>query len=135
MTLKESLLTPRLAVFTLGGDTPLTSYGANCVVFAGYHFNYEEADLKGLPAALDALRSIQAERFVPGHGPSGGAELAQEQARYHRTVAQLISRCKLAHRGARCHSRAVPIVPARGCHRERAEFVLAFREPTLAAVS
>ena len=236
MTLKESLLTPRLAVFTLGGDTPLTSYGANCVVFAGsagtllvdpliapaharliaealsrrrfppvthvvvthhhtdhalgaswfaargakviahercaaamvaqhptiikerratpalsaifadaepytpavtfsddfrinlgdadaearhlgpghtqgdcivlfpseravvcgdlvfsgYHFNYEEADLKGLPAALDALRSIQAERFVPGHGPSGGAELAQEQARYHRTVAQLI---------------------------------------------
>jgi len=90
MTLKESLLTPRLAVFTLGGDTPLTSYGANCVVFSGYHFNYEEADLKGLPAALDALRSIQAERFVPGHGPSGGAELAQEQARYHRTVAQLI---------------------------------------------
>jgi len=68
MTLKESLLTPRLAVFTLGGDTPLTSYGANCVVFAGYHFNYEEADLKGLPAALDALRSIQAERFVPGTG-------------------------------------------------------------------
>jgi len=35
MTLKESLLTPRLAVFTLGGDMPLTSYGANCVVFAG----------------------------------------------------------------------------------------------------
>jgi len=60
------------------------------LVFSVYHFNYEEADLKGLPAALDALRSIQVERFVPGHGPSGGMELAQEQARHHRTVAHLI---------------------------------------------
>ena len=57
------------------------------LVFSGYHFNYEEADLKGLPAALDALRSIQADHFVPGHGPSGGMELAEEQARYHRAVA------------------------------------------------
>jgi cyclase len=60
------------------------------LVSSGYHFNYEEADLRGLPAALDALRSVQTERFVPGHGPSGGVELADEQARYHRTVAQLI---------------------------------------------
>lgn len=60
------------------------------LVFSGYHFNYEEADLKGLPAALHALRSIQAERFVPGHGPSGGMELAEAQARYHHTIAQLI---------------------------------------------
>src|SRR5215470_16638307 len=33
--LSEVLLTPRLLVLTLGGDTPLTSYGVNCVAFAG----------------------------------------------------------------------------------------------------
>ncbi|HET6150234.1 MAG TPA: MBL fold metallo-hydrolase [Polyangia bacterium] len=32
--LAESTLSPRLLVFTLGGDTPLTSYGANCVALA-----------------------------------------------------------------------------------------------------
>src|SRR5260370_2206747 len=35
MALIESFVTRRLAVFTLGGDTPLTSYGANCHGFAG----------------------------------------------------------------------------------------------------
>jgi glyoxylase-like metal-dependent hydrolase (beta-lactamase superfamily II) len=35
MVLTETPLGPRLAVFSLGGDTPLTSYGANCVAFAG----------------------------------------------------------------------------------------------------
>jgi glyoxylase-like metal-dependent hydrolase (beta-lactamase superfamily II) len=33
--LAELALTPRLLVFTLGGDTPLTSYGANCIALAG----------------------------------------------------------------------------------------------------
>ncbi len=68
----------------------VTSESRQDLVFSGYHFNYEEADLKGLPAALDALRSIQADHFVPGHGPSGGMELADEEARHHPTLAQLI---------------------------------------------
>jgi len=77
-------------------------------------------------------RSIQAECFVLGHGPSGGMELAQEQARYHRTVAQLI-RDASSPTVARVAIRAR--FPARGRHRERAESVLAVRELALAAVS
>src|SRR5512147_1353363 len=33
--LQETALSPRLLVLTLGGDTPLTSYGANCLALAG----------------------------------------------------------------------------------------------------
>jgi len=79
------------------------------LVFSGYHFNYEEADLKGLPAAPDALRSIDSSRVLrPGarafgrHGTRPRASaLSPDRCAAH-------SRCKLAHRGARRHSRAVP---------------------------
>jgi len=60
------------------------------LVFSGYHFNYEEADLQGLRSALAALRSVPAEHFLPGHGPAGGAEIVDAQARYHEKVAQLV---------------------------------------------
>jgi cyclase len=60
------------------------------LVFSGYHFNYEEADLENLRAALAALGGLPASRFVPGHGPVGGPELVEEQARYHRVVARLV---------------------------------------------
>ncbi|HZY01873.1 MAG TPA: hypothetical protein VFF02_00125, partial [Anaeromyxobacteraceae bacterium] len=33
--LLETALSARLLVLTLGGDTPLTSYGANCLALAG----------------------------------------------------------------------------------------------------
>lgn len=33
--LQETLLTPRLLLLTLGGDSPLTSWGTNCVALAG----------------------------------------------------------------------------------------------------
>jgi len=33
--LTETVLSPRCVVLTLGGDTPLTSWGANCLVVAG----------------------------------------------------------------------------------------------------
>ncbi len=60
------------------------------LVSSGYHFNYEEANLEGLPTALDALRSLPAPRFVPGHGPVGGVEIVEQQGRYHQVVAEII---------------------------------------------
>ncbi len=35
LAVRETALSPRLLVLTLGGDGPLTSYGANCLAFAG----------------------------------------------------------------------------------------------------
>lgn len=61
------------------------------LVFAGYHFNYEEAEPAALPARLEELAALPASRFVPGHGPAGGRELLDEQARYHSEVARLVA--------------------------------------------
>lgn len=61
------------------------------LVFAGYHFNYEEADAAALPRRLEELAALPASRFVPGHGPPGGRELLDEQARYHAEVARLVA--------------------------------------------
>jgi glyoxylase-like metal-dependent hydrolase (beta-lactamase superfamily II) len=60
------------------------------LVFAGYHFNYEEADAAALPARLEALAAVGAERFIPGHGLVGRREIVDEQARYHAEVARLV---------------------------------------------
>ncbi len=60
------------------------------LVFHGYHFNYEEADVGSLPARLDALRALPVARFVPGHGAPGDRELLDAQARYHAEVARLV---------------------------------------------
>jgi glyoxylase-like metal-dependent hydrolase (beta-lactamase superfamily II) len=61
------------------------------LVFRGYHFNYEDADLEGLPRALRALAGLPASRFVPGHGPPGGREIALEQERRHAEAARLVA--------------------------------------------
>ena len=61
------------------------------LLFAGYHFNYEEADAAVLPRRLDELSALPASRFIPGHGPPGGRALLEEQARYHAEVARLVS--------------------------------------------
>lgn len=60
------------------------------LVLSGYHFNYEDAVLEGLPGALEALRALPGELILPGHGPAGGLELVEGQARYHREVAELV---------------------------------------------
>ncbi|HVI95760.1 MAG TPA: MBL fold metallo-hydrolase [Anaeromyxobacter sp.] len=60
------------------------------LIFAGYHFNYEEAAPAELPRRLAELAALPAARFVPGHGPSGGRELLDEQARYHAEVARIV---------------------------------------------
>jgi cyclase len=60
------------------------------LVFNGYHFNYEDADAPALPARLEALAALPASRFIPGHGPSGGREIVEEQARYHAEVERIV---------------------------------------------
>jgi cyclase len=60
------------------------------LVFAGYHFNYEEADAARLPQRLEELAALPASRFVPGHGPTGGREILEEQGRYHAEVARIV---------------------------------------------
>ncbi len=60
------------------------------LVFHGYHFNYEEADVAALPARLEALRGLPVARFVPGHGAPGGREILEAQAHYHAEVARLV---------------------------------------------
>jgi cyclase len=60
------------------------------LVFAGYHYNYEEADAALLPRRLEELAALPASRFVPGHGPTGGREILEEQDRYHADVARIV---------------------------------------------
>lgn len=60
------------------------------LVFAGYHFNYEDAHADQLPRRLDELAALPASRFVPGHGPPGEREILDEQARYHAEVARAV---------------------------------------------
>ncbi len=60
------------------------------LLFAGYHFNYEEAALDGLSAALDRLAAFGARRLVPGHGEVGGPDLIEAQRRYHAEVERLV---------------------------------------------
>jgi glyoxylase-like metal-dependent hydrolase (beta-lactamase superfamily II) len=66
------------------------------LVYAGYHFNYEEADKAELPRRLDELSDLPVSRFVPGHGQSGGCELLDAQARYHAEVASIVRSTKNA---------------------------------------
>ncbi len=61
------------------------------LVFAGYHFNYEQASIPGVRTGLKALEALDADVFVPGHGPSGGPEVLTQQATYHDVVGDLIT--------------------------------------------
>jgi cyclase len=63
---------------------------AGDLLFAGFHYNYEEASLEGLSHALDRLEAFGARRLVPGHGDVGGPELVAAQRRYHEVVARLV---------------------------------------------
>jgi len=59
------------------------------LLFAGYHFNYEEASVDGLLPALDRLAALGAARVVPGHGAVGGPALVAAQRAHHEAVARL----------------------------------------------
>ena len=71
------------------------------LVCAGYHVNYEDAQLDNLEAGLEALRALGARRYVPGHGAAGGAELLDAQLRYHRAVEEAAGASDPAHIGKR----------------------------------
>jgi cyclase len=53
----------------------------------GYHVNYEDAVVENLENGLRVLRELGAETYVPGHGIPGGADVLDEQLRYHRAIA------------------------------------------------
>jgi cyclase len=60
------------------------------LVWSGYHFNYEDADLAGARKGLRALRALDADTFIPGHGPAGGMEVLDAQAAYHDTIEAIL---------------------------------------------
>jgi glyoxylase-like metal-dependent hydrolase (beta-lactamase superfamily II) len=61
------------------------------LVFAGYHFNYEEADAGLLAQRLSELAALPVSRFVPGHGAPGGREILDAQVRYHAEVERIVA--------------------------------------------
>lgn len=61
------------------------------LVFAGYHYNYEDAAPEGVRAGLRALESLDADVFIPGHGAPGGPELLAAQAAYHDAVRDVVA--------------------------------------------
>ncbi len=60
------------------------------LLFCGYHFNYQHASLPGVRQGLRALRSLDAETFIPGHGPVSGPEALDDQAKYHDAVEAIV---------------------------------------------
>lgn len=60
------------------------------LVFNGYHYNYEQASIAGVRKGLQALASLDAETFIPGHGTAGGADVLTAQTRYHGTVEEIV---------------------------------------------
>ncbi len=61
------------------------------LVFAGYHFNYEDASIPGVRQGLKALGALDADVFIPGHGPAGGPEVLAAQAAYHDAVERIVA--------------------------------------------
>ena len=55
---------------------------AGDLVSTGYHTNLEDADIAGMRAALERLRTIPFWTLVPGHGPAGGREAVEDQIAY-----------------------------------------------------
>jgi len=61
------------------------------LVFNGYHYNYEQASIAGVRKGLQALASLDAETFIPGHGAAGGADVLDAQRDYHDAVEEIVS--------------------------------------------
>jgi cyclase len=75
------------------------------LVSAGYHVNYEDAELGNLESGLEKLRALGARTYVPGHGKPGGAEILDDQLRYHRAVAEAAKEGDAARAKERLNSR------------------------------
>lgn len=61
------------------------------LVFNRYHFNYEQASIGGARRGLQALASLDAETFIPGHGATGAADVLKAQTGYHNAVEEIVS--------------------------------------------
>jgi len=61
------------------------------LLFAGHHYNYENASFTGVREGLRALRALDADVFIPGHGAPGGIELLDLQAAYHDAVEAIVN--------------------------------------------
>ena len=61
------------------------------LLFAGYHYNYEHASLPGVREGLRALRALDADVFIPGHGAPSGLDLLDAQTAYHDAVAAIVA--------------------------------------------
>src|SRR3989475_2098936 len=61
------------------------------LVFEGYHYNYEDASVSGVRQGLKALEALDADVFIPGHGPAGGPEVLPRQAAYHDAVERIVT--------------------------------------------
>jgi glyoxylase-like metal-dependent hydrolase (beta-lactamase superfamily II) len=61
------------------------------LVSVGYHVNYEDAVVENLENGLRVLADLATETYVPGHGAPGGAEILDEQRRYHAAIAAAAS--------------------------------------------
>jgi cyclase len=61
------------------------------LVSSGYHVNYEDAAVENLGRSLEFLRALEARVYVPGHGPPGGSDRIDAQARYHAAVRVAVS--------------------------------------------
>ncbi|MFQ6011987.1 MAG: MBL fold metallo-hydrolase [Nitrososphaerales archaeon] len=55
---------------------------AGDVLWAGYHPNLEDANLKGWITWLERISSMKVEKIVPGHGAPTGKESVSELSRY-----------------------------------------------------
>ncbi len=60
------------------------------LLFNAYHYNYEDASLPGVRKGLEALRALDADTFIPGHGPVAGPEAIERQAEYHDAVEAIV---------------------------------------------
>ena len=60
------------------------------LVFSGYHCNYEHASAGGVREGLRALRALDADIFIPGHGRVGGPEILDAQEQYHAAVESVV---------------------------------------------
>lgn len=60
------------------------------LVFNTYHYNYEDASLAGVRRGLEALRALDADTFIPGHGPVAGPQVLEDQGRYHDAVEAIV---------------------------------------------
>ena len=81
--------TPGDSVVHLPGESLVVT---GDLVSNGYHVNFEDASIEGFSRGLERLLVLDAETYVPGHGPPGGREIVEAQAAYVRKIQSLAAK-------------------------------------------